>query len=74
MNLEARLMLNELGFKHDRTMFTISANCIFDYTGEWQGFVATVKNYVKHQNSSVKDKIDLARSQMKEELNSTLSA
>mgnify|MGYP006137494695 CR=1 FL=1 len=74
MNLEARLMLNELGFKLDRTMFTISANCIFDYTGEWQGFVATVKDYVKHQNSSVKDKINSAVSQMKEELNVTLTS
>ena len=67
MNFEMRLFRNKLGFKRTNTMVILSAYCALDDNEDWQGFVATMKKYIKKQNSILKDKIAELVTQMKEE-------
>ena len=57
MNEEAREILKNFGEDNKREILIISLNCDNEENQEWDGFVATIKKYIKQQNDTVKEKI-----------------
>ena len=57
MNMEARGILKNFTTDQDREIVVISLNCEIDEDNEWEGFVATIKKFMKQQNGSLREKM-----------------
>ena len=59
INREMRLTMKQLGFLENYNIITMSANCSGSINQEnsWDGFVKTIKKFVKRENFEIKSKV-----------------
>lgn len=59
INRELRLTMKSLGILESYNVTTMSANCIgsINLENSWDGFVKTIKKFVKRENYEIKHKV-----------------